>query len=724
MRIFEIILILTIVIIVNANTSVKYPGITFDFQSFDHDIRLESMSVDIGGGIGNQFGFASDIYGDWIVGGTGSNTYVLLYKLNDSNIYEREQKITGKGGAVTRLFNNTLVIGGHSTYTYIFENQNDIWTEVAALPTSSYCSNINTMPCDTVSGTDDGKYIIVGGPTVSNNAGVVRIYERVGDTWANTPRIMTFGGLSASRFGEASCMSGNGNYSAACGPGPDSTGTPNNDYCKIYKRDGIFWSLFDTITKTDDAVDGQTAIHSNLADFGASCEFNYDGDTLFVQHPVTSLYTPKILVFDRDDNTNTYERSTFIGNVFNSNEFGYKMRWDNIGNRLFVSDHLETTAKNPNPDGMKYHGKVWVFYDSGGNVWIPQEYTMVSPSPNTNDRCGQSIGVYGSTVVAGCRFWDELNTGMTVATLAGKLAVWDDVPQYPTPAPTQSPTTSAPTMSPIPTGVTVGKVEVKLINTNPASSQTATNDAIADIKNSTAGTTIKVKTTEKATLPSSFYSSNSNKTQLKENIKAARGCTDCQVVFKNIPGARRMLQGGDVTVEIIFALDDTAYAELVNTGNNLDDPQFLTELATASGVPEGDISVTVIGTEVVLEVTLVAYPDENGNPVTEDSIQDLQNLQANVETIAQTVISEVGDGEIESQVLDLCGERDCSGRGTCNTETGICVCTGDWWGINCESTCECYNGGECFNSYCQCLFPYFGLRCDDIATLGPIYVPE
>lgn len=294
----------------------------------------------------------------------------------------------------------------------------------------------------------------------------------------------------------------------------------------------------------------------------------------------------------------------------------------------------------------------------------------------------------------------------------------------PTPAPTISPTFS-PTMSPVQTGVTVGKVEVKLINTNPVASQTATNDAIADIKSSTTGTTIKVKTTEKATLPSSFYSSNSNKTQLQENIKAARGCTDCQVVFKNIPGgSRRMLQGGDVTVEIIFSLDDTAFAELVNTGNNLDDPQFLSDLATASGVPEGDISITVVGTEVVLEVTLVAYPDENGNPVTEDSIQDLQNLQDNVETIAQTVISEVGDGEIESQVLDLCGERDCSGRGTCNTETGICVCTGDWWGINCESTCECYNGGECVNSYCQCLFPYFGLRCDDIATLGPIYVPE
>lgn len=731
---FQIFLFLILVNIVKGNTSGNYPGKTFEFTDYDQEIRLPGMTDEIGNSIGPQFGFASDIYGDWIVGGTANN-FVVLYKLNATNQYVREQKIESKGGIVTRLFNNTLVIGGHSTNTYVFENQNDIWTEVAVLPTDSYCGDPNYHPCDTIDGTDDGKYLTVGGPGMSSNAGAFRIYERVGDTWANTPITTSFGGTSGSRFGEASCISGNGNYSAACAPGPQGNGSPNTDYCKVYKRDGTTWTLYDTLTKALDAVPGQTSAgDNNYNDFGSSCEFNYDGDTLFIQHPVTSGNTPKVLVFNRDDDTDTYERVTFIGHVYSSNDFGFRLRWDELGKRLFLGDPLDNTVKTGASGGTNYGGKIWIFYDLGGNNWEPQEFVMAASSPTSNDRCGFSIGVYQDKVVTGCRYWDEISPDLTVATVAGRLVTWDTVPAYPTPAPTQSPTTPAPTPSPY---IEVGKAQINFNVANPDTRKKVAKDSITDVKTKFSNPEslfIDVKTVETSTIDPQILTDVANETLFKESFAAARGCNPGECIVTIDSGAGRRLLGRrnlqqDYTVEIEFTFSEEDYASFTDLNTTLGDPAFITALANELGVDEEDLDITATGGTVTIEVTLTATVTED--PSGTDSLEDLQEVQNSLNNATSILVQQLGDPEdgVQTVELDLCGTRDCNGFGDsdapgtdengCNTETGVCVCTveSERWGINCETECECFNGGACTNGLCQCEYPFYGLRCHLNKTL-------
>jgi hypothetical protein len=613
----------------------------------------------------------------------------------------------------------------------------------------------NNYPCDNVAISKDGTLWAHGWPSNLKGAGstsqlgFVRAYT-CSSSAACTPRSnawwdgSTSGSYHAMRGKDVTSVHGSSvdikkdftgsNYLIISGaPGnteqDNSAGYPTYDLggnVGNYKYGGYFQvnTYFSGVARTMQRVwapDGDTPFAIDNK-FGSIVRLTDDGMKAFITAPgvihngntVGAFYVYENVAggysgYDSFD----YWKGPYYGPVADEN-FGWTMEISSDGSRVMIGAPLANSGD----------GKIYVYNLASDTQEYVLQGDFVDSSNGNGGKLGSSIH-YDETREM---IYSGVPDGLSYLTFnnVGKVNVYN-VPVAPTPAPTASPTTAAPTMSPVPVGVTVGTVEVKLINTNPTASQSATTNAIEQVKNTTTGTTFQISTTEKATLPASFYSSNSNKTELEENIKTARGCNNCQVVFSNIPpGTRRMLgrslQSGDVTVEIVFTLDDTAYEELVNTGNNLDDPQFITDLATAAGVPEQDISVNVVGTEVVLEVTLTAFPDENGNPVTEDTIQDLQDLQTNVDTIAQTVIDEVGDGEIEQQTLDLCGDRDCSGRGTCDTETGICQCTGDWWGINCESTCECYNDGECVNSYCQCIFPHYGLRCDNIANLGPISI--
>lgn len=58
---------------------------------------------------------------------------------------------------------------------------------------------------------------------------------------------------------------------------------------------------------------------------------------------------------------------------------------------------------------------------------------------------------------------------------------------------------------------------------------------------------------------------------------------------------------------------------------------------------------------------------------------------------------------------NLCPDsRDCNGNGTCDPNTGKYICVGNWWGVNCDTACECKN------ALCHCTFPYYGLTCSEI----------
>jgi hypothetical protein len=191
-------------------------------------------------------------------------------------------------------------------------------------------------------------------------------------------------------------------------------------------------------------------------------------------------------------------------------------------------------------------------------------------------------------------------------------------------------------------------------------------------------------------------------------------CT-CELVES---GRRRLQVQISVTISIVWDLEYDAYLELENSGTDFGNANLTNELAAFLGVDPEDVIVYSSDGTVKLDVVVI---DESGEENL-DLINDLTSSETAVNDLTTTLASEleIDPADIESTNIDLCGDRDCNQRGTCNPTTGTCDCVGDWWGINCQEACVCSNGGTCRNAYCQCLFPYYDQRCNSIAELGPV----
>lgn len=302
--------------------------------------------------------------------------------------------------------------------------------------------------------------------------------------------------------------------------------------------------------------------------------------------------------------------------------------------------------------------------------------------------------------------------------------------EQPPPAPTVSPTPS-----PVPDTVVVGTAKINFNVADPDTRKAVAENALEDVKESFAdpeSLIVDIKTVETSVVNADLINNLNNETLFKESFAAARGCNPGECTVTIDTGSRRVLlkQRGlqqEYTVEIEFTFSEEDYASFTNLNSTLDDPSFLEALATELGVDTEDIDLTATGGTVTLEVTLTASVTDE--PTGEDSLAELQEVQNSLDNATTLLVEQLGDPEdgVQTVSLDLCGSRDCNGYGDptalntnefgCNTETGVCACTQNW-GINCESVCECFNGGLCANNYCKCTYPYYGLKCDLNLTLA------
>ena len=181
-------------------------------------------------------------------------------------------------------------------------------------------------------------------------------------------------------------------------------------------------------------------------------------------------------------------------------------------------------------------------------------------------------------------------------------------------------------------------------------------------------------------------------------------------------GARRLsgreLATESVTIEIVYEIDDAAFAEI--QGDALDSESLRDKLAIQLGVASEDIDVFTETTgEVTVSVVLTEESD-GFEPIGEDTLAEIQSIQSSLTTITADLVTELGleAADIEGTEVDLCAGRDCNGRGTCDSATGVCTCNVDThWGINCETPVSCLNGGTVMGAYCACDYPAYGQRC-------------
>jgi hypothetical protein len=291
----------------------------------------------------------------------------------------------------------------------------------------------------------------------------------------------------------------------------------------------------------------------------------------------------------------------------------------------------------------------------------------------------------------------------------------------PTKAPTKTPT-KAPSQSPTraPTvyqGIVIGTAEITHNVLNNTARSAITLQTISDVKSrgaDPARMNVTVTSTEEFIIPYDVYIQAANLSDFRTKVAAARGCSGC--VITPILPTRRMLGrelSNSIIVSIVYTLSEAGYTSLVTSGANPGSTEFATALATSLSISVGDVVVTTFSGTITISIAFSAVPGDAG--IDEASLTELQNINTNLNNATQTLVTLLGSGtdNVETVTLDLCGTRDCNSRGVCSQSTGICACTGTFWGVNCETACSCDNGGDCqaTHAYCECDYPNYGKRC-------------
>ena len=296
-----------------------------------------------------------------------------------------------------------------------------------------------------------------------------------------------------------------------------------------------------------------------------------------------------------------------------------------------------------------------------------------------------------------------------------------------TAAPTISPT-DPPTISPtVDTGVPLTVSTVGFYVKNDTNRGNVVNDLITEFNTQFPDTSEykvveRVISEETGTVTWEVFQEVGNDTLVEEKIRQVRcgdAVDDCTLVIEY--GRRILLSGRGLLSNLVMDITFDLSSDLISSVNglDLDDPTFEQALANALGITNTpDIVVTSNGGDITVTATLEALP--SNDPWGDDLIDTSQGLLTNLTSITNTLLDSLnGDvTQLLTTTIDLCPyPRDCNGRGSCNDDTGVCACVGNWWGINCETECTCINGGECVKALCQCEFPYYGLRCDSTSVV-------
>jgi hypothetical protein len=258
------------------------------------------------------------------------------------------------------------------------------------------------------------------------------------------------------------------------------------------------------------------------------------------------------------------------------------------------------------------------------------------------------------------------------------------------------------------------------------SNLTTAREVIADLKAATTANstitqdiTFKITGTEKVYLEQALFDKVKNDAAIHLAIATVlfgeTGKLVSTITQVNGPPARRALQSaGEIEITATYEVTETAY-DLFPTGS-FDSPGFVAALEAALSLSAGDVTVTDV--DGVISITYVVTNEATGDdPLTEENVNELNDLAAELAIIESTIQTQFGlnDADLSTAVVDKCGDRDCNGRGTCNPDTGVCLCDStDYWGVNCETAVLCAPGQNVPKNgvaYCECPYPASGQRC-------------
>jgi len=233
----------------------------------------------------------------------------------------------------------------------------------------------------TVSMSDDGNTLIVGGPLDNSDVGAAWIFTRSGNTWSQDGTKLVGGSASgAADQGFAVAISGDGNTAIAGGPA-DSSG---QGAAWIFTRSGNTWSQQAKLVGTG---------ASGSAFQGSAVALSDDGNTAIVGGPLDATDVGAAWVFTRSGSTWTQQGLKLVG----SNPVGKSAQGTSVG---LSSDGNTAIVGGPIDDTLI--GATWIFTRTSG-AWNQQGAKLTSNDGINQPQQGNSVALSadGNTAIIG-----------------------------------------------------------------------------------------------------------------------------------------------------------------------------------------------------------------------------------------------------------------------------------------------------------------------------------
>jgi len=332
-------------------------------------------------------------------GGTNSGkAYIYnLYSVNWSlmsqkaKIQASDPEVSDIFGASVSIYGDTVIVGAQAEDTtaanagaaYIFTRSGTTWTQQQKIQSS------DAEATDYFGGAVgiDGDTVVVGATyedAGGTNAGAAYIFTRDGTTWTQQAKIQASDAEATDIFGISVAIDGD---TVVVGAMWEDTGGADAGAVYIFTRSGTTWTQQQKIQASDiqagDSFGNSVAIYGDTVIVGAQLE-----DT-------SGANAGSVYIFTRSGTTWTQQQKIQATDKQANDQFGQSVAIS--GDTVVVGANLEDT-------GGTSAGAAYVFTRSG-TTWTQQQKIQATDK-QTIDYFGNSVAIYGDTVIVGAQLED------------------------------------------------------------------------------------------------------------------------------------------------------------------------------------------------------------------------------------------------------------------------------------------------------------------------------
>jgi uncharacterized repeat protein (TIGR01451 family) len=346
----------------------------------------------------DNFGSSASLFGDSVVVGSprNLNTGAAYVFVRSGMVWSEQQKLVALDPAGGDNFASSVTISGNTVMAganlddtpggfeagsaYAFVRSGVTWTQQQKL------MSLDVMDGDTLgaSVSVSGDTVVVGAPVDDTaggfDAGSAYVFVRTATTWTEQQKLVAADGTESDLFGTSVAVSGDTLVVGAQFDGNPGGVPVGSAY--VFVRSGTTWSQQQELRASDgafgDAFGSAVSVSGDTIVVGAS------GDDIAAEADVGSAY-----VFVRSGTTWTEQQKLLAADGVVNNQLGSSVS--------FAGDTAVVGA--PSPVIFGDTGKAYVFVRTG-TVWTQQQKLLASDGA-LNDRFGNSVTLWGDTVVIG-----------------------------------------------------------------------------------------------------------------------------------------------------------------------------------------------------------------------------------------------------------------------------------------------------------------------------------